>query len=463
MATTSISASSVNLPQLEQSSINKVVATLTKSYEKYGALADSASVKLSALGQIQSGLDSIKTKASDLQDSSKVSTAADARTALQAMFTSLNSQVSLVSDLTARASGEQSAGILSSETKLKNAGVGISQSVDTSSVYGATVLSGIGISRAVDGSLSVDAATFDAAYAADATKVQSVLASLGSTVGTKADTELGSGGSYYSSNSRIQTQYDSLMQKQNDLADRMSGLQYGGAEGGTVSDYLAITSVAAAAATSIGKLQSQASTVQVQADAASAKSTAFSSVRSTSGSLQSAAVTIQDSAATSTVADARAALQSVVTAANTQLSALATASATGAALEKESAVLGEAYSVTNILKSSSLFGSLQMSNIGISFGSNGQFALDQTTFNAAYSANSASVSSLLQTLGASLSQSISEQLGSDSELSSAEAKNSANLDSFNQRLDAINTKIQQTQDNPLIAASTTLYKQVLAL
>lgn len=463
MATTSINAASVNLTQLEQSSITKVVATLNKSYEKISSLADSASVKLSALGQIQSGLDSIKTKAADLQDSSKVSTAADARSALQNVFTSINSQVSLVGDLTTRASGEQSAGVLSSETKLKNAGVGVSQTVDTSSVYGSTVLGGIGISRAVDGSLSVDAATFDAAYAADPSKVKSVLADLGSAVGAKANTELSSGGSYYTSNSRLQTQYNSLVQKQSDLADRMNGLQYGGAEGGTVNDYLAITSVAAAAASSIGKLQTQAASAQAQVDTETAKSTALSTIRTTSGSLQSAAVTIQDSAATSTVADARAALQSVVTAANTQLSALATASATGAALEKESAVLGEAYSVTNILKSSSLFGSLQMSNIGISFGSNGQFALDQTTFNAAYSANSASVSSLLQTLGASLSQSISEQLGSDSELSSAEAKNSANLDSFNQRLDAINTKIQQTQDNPLIAASTTLYKQVLAL
>lgn len=463
MATTSISASSVNLPQLEQSSINRVVATLSKSYEKISAQVDSTSVKVSALGQIQSGLDGIKTKSADLQDSAKVATATDARTALESMFSSINTQVSLVSSLTARASSEQSAGVLATESKLKNAGVGISQTLDTSGLYGATVLSGMGISRASDGSLTVDAATFEAAYAADSDKVKAALADIGGAINSKASTELNSGGSVYSSSSRIQTQYNSLVERQNTLADRMNNLQYGGAEAATVSDYLAITSVAAAAANSIGKLQSQADTFQTQVNTATAKSTALSSVRSSSGSLQTAATTIQDSASTSTVNDARAALQSVVTAANTQLSTLASASASGAALEKETGVLNDAYSVTNMLKGSNIFGGLQLGNLGVSFGSNGQFSLDQGTFDAAYGADSSGVQTLLQTLGASLSQSITDQLASDGALATAESKSASTLNTLNTRLDAINLKIQQTQDNPLLAASATLYKQVLAL
>lgn len=154
-----------------------------------------AGQKQSDLAQVSAGVSSIKSSADALSAQATVNTgnaaadAAAARASLVNLFSSLNSQSTLVSSLTTAKSGTTPAGSLYSESALRTSLSSLLQSIQPSSLDFQLSFGNTSVVQLNGGQYSVaDASAFDAAFVANPSGVKSLLANIGNQVSS-----LGSG------------------------------------------------------------------------------------------------------------------------------------------------------------------------------------------------------------------------------------------------------------------------------
>lgn len=182
------SASSSSAQSL--SALSNPSARTTKQTEKQ---AESARVKLSAVGQVASGLSNVRDSAAALQDKTKTGTAADASKAVAGFVKAFNDQNTNVSKATAQASGSQQAGSLANDSRVKSGSADVNRAAVGDSKDQAA-LSAAGISVDSSGALKFDSKKFEQAYKANPDGVQDLVAKLGKRTETAANSQLSSKG-----------------------------------------------------------------------------------------------------------------------------------------------------------------------------------------------------------------------------------------------------------------------------
>jgi hypothetical protein len=179
--TTSYSASNQSSAQAT-SNTDKVSAGINKSSVKIQTQLDTASTSLSTFGKFKASVSVTQVSAQSLSKFTATSSSDDVKKGLATFITNFNSMVASTQTAAAETSGVQRI----------SRGMTRAMSADLSKI---TELRNMGFTKASDGTLKLDAAKFDAAYAASPSTVQSTLAKLGQLVDKSANKELASGGS----------------------------------------------------------------------------------------------------------------------------------------------------------------------------------------------------------------------------------------------------------------------------
>lgn len=206
--------------QAAQKSSSGVSDAFKNSTQQTQKQADSARVKLSALGQVSAGVANVRDAAKSLQDTSKTTnTVAGATKALNSFVKAFNDQNATVNNLTS-----QSGGSLSSEYRVKAAANDVNRSAANDS-NGKGSLSSIGITVQSNGALKVDSKAFAAAYQANPEGVQSIVASLGQRTEAAATRQLSSNGGIGAAQSSAKAQAAALETKQNTLQAQAEATQ----------------------------------------------------------------------------------------------------------------------------------------------------------------------------------------------------------------------------------------------
>ncbi len=452
-----------DLGALQSASVNQLVSKLNTTYGTVQSQASDASVKLSGIGQVQSGFASIQSKAATLQDTANLSTAGAAQSALQNVLGSLNSQVSLVGNLT------QSGGLLSSETGVSDSALAVRSLASSTSLLGQTALQSYGVQSASDGSLSINTAAFNAAYTANPSQVVQVLSNLGASINSAAGDQIASGSAVYTSQTKAQTQYAALSQKQSDLYARITNLQNGGASASTLQDFNAINSAVSTAATRLNTLQTTADSLNAQVNFSGQKQNDLNQVASGVRSIQSSAQTAIDAASNpaTDAAAAGAALQGLFNSLNTQTNLLNTlgvakTSTTPAGTLNTETALRTSLGQMNQTVSSSLLSQIGLGNIGVSQ-SGGLFTLDQSAFSTAFNANKANVTSFLSNIGGLIKQSADSQFVTNSPLDKAQRATASKIVDLQTQIFANQAKLDAVQNDPFSTVPLSSYQKILSI
>lgn len=454
---------SYDLGALQTASVNQLVSKLNTTFGTVQAQASDASVKLSGIGQVQSGFATIQSKAATLQDTANLGTAADAQTALQDVFGALNSQVSLVGNLT------EPGALLSGEKGVADSAVAVRSLVSSTSLLGQTALQSLGVKSGSDGSLSIDAATFNAAYAANPSQVTQVLAGIGASINGAAGEQIASGSAVYTSQTKAQTQYASLSQKQEALYERISSLQSGGATASTLQDFNALNTVVSSAATRLSSLQTTYDKTVSQINSYGQKQSDLNQVSNGVADIQQKAQAVADAGSNpaSDAASAGLALQGLFDSLNTQtnllntLGAAKTTTTAAGSLNSESALRTSLGQMSNYV-SSTLLNQLGLGNIGVSQ-SNGLFTLDQSTFSSAFSSNKASVTSFLSNVGSLIKQSADNQFLTGSSLDKVQRSTDAKIIDLQAQIFSTQARIDSVQADPFSAVALSSYQKILTM
>lgn len=455
---------SYDLGALQTASVNQLVSKLNTTFGTVQAQASDASVKLSGIGQVQSGFATIQSKAATLQDTANLSTATDAQTALQNVLGALNSQVSLVSNLTAPNA------LLAGEKGVSDSAVAVRSLVSSTSLLGQTALQSFGVTSGSDGSLSLDATAFNAAYAANPSQVTQVLAGIGASINGAAGEQIASGSAVYTSQTKAQTQYASLSQKEAALYERISSLQNGGATASTLQDFNTLNSVVSSAATRLSSLQTTYDQTITQINFAGQKQSDLRQVSSGVADIQQKAQTVADAGSNpaTDAASAGLALQGLFDSLNTQtnlLSSLGAAKTTTTAagtLNSESTLRTSLGQMNNYV-SSTLLSQLGLGNIGVTQSSTGLFTLDQTAFSSAFSSNKSNVTSFLSNVGALIKQSADSQFLTGSSLDKAQRSTDAKVIDLQAQIFSTQARIDSVQADPFSAVPLSSYQKILTM
>lgn len=196
--------------------------TTRQPSEALQSQGESARVKLSAVGQAASGVADVRDAAKALQDKDKTSNTADgARKNVEAFVKAYNEQQSTAAKLTDRGSNaeERAAGALAGDTRVQAASNDVRQVVS-----GDKALSKLGVSVNNDGTLSFDAASFDKAYAADATATKDSMAALGKSVEATASKQLDATGAMGAAQATAKAELSMVQGRQNMIQSQLGNV-----------------------------------------------------------------------------------------------------------------------------------------------------------------------------------------------------------------------------------------------
>lgn len=215
-----LSASSVS--SLSASQGGRVSSALRNPVETLSRQTESTRVRLSAAGQIQSAAVAVQSAAQNLQDARQVSTTTDARKSAETFVNAYNSERSALAQATAAGNGVKSSGgsnppgALADDGRARVATSQLQRSVSDN----ANEFRDAGISVQKDGSLSIDAKAFEAAFNTNPSAVTQALGSVGRAAETTVTRQLSSTGSIGASLNSLSNRVQQLENRQAEVQTR---------------------------------------------------------------------------------------------------------------------------------------------------------------------------------------------------------------------------------------------------
>ncbi len=194
----------------------RVSSALRKPVEALSRQTESTRVRLSAFGQVQSAAAEVQSAARNLQDGKQVSTATDARKAAETFVKAYNNERSTLGQATDSGNSANAPGALVDDGRARVAASQLQRTVSENA--GAFRDAGITVQK--DGSLSIDAKAFEAAFNTNPSAVTQALGGVGRAAEATATRQLSSTGSVGASVNSLSNRVQQLESRQADAQTR---------------------------------------------------------------------------------------------------------------------------------------------------------------------------------------------------------------------------------------------------
>lgn len=188
-ASTASSSTSANTSAKATASVSPVAQALQKADKRIQSQLDSTTAQLSSFGKLKSSVSDAQLAARALSNFSASATSADIKSAANKFISTFNAALS-----NAKSTAASAGGAMTESFGARSVSSDLTRTVRASTAT-ADSLKQLGIKLLADGTLSLDAAKFDAAQKADPASVKATLAKIGQLVDKTATKELATGGS----------------------------------------------------------------------------------------------------------------------------------------------------------------------------------------------------------------------------------------------------------------------------
>jgi flagellar capping protein FliD len=209
-----LSASSVSSFSATQG--ERVSVALRKPVEALSRQTESTRVRLSAFGQVQSAAAEVQFAARNLQDARQTSTVTDARKAAETFVKAYNNERSTLAQATNAGNSTNAPGVLVDDGRARIAASQLQRTVTDNA--GAFRDAGITVQK--NGSLSIDARAFEAAFNTNPSAVTQALGSVGRAAEATAARQLSSTGSLGASVNSLSNRVQELENRQAEVQTR---------------------------------------------------------------------------------------------------------------------------------------------------------------------------------------------------------------------------------------------------
>lgn len=224
MAVSSVGLSGLSASGIASLNISQgesVAAALRRPAEALSRETESARVRLSALGRVQSAVFGVQSAARNLQDTKQVDTVTEAKNAAEAFVAAFNNQRSAQAGARVSGSGGQTIGAVAEEGRAQIAASQLQRTV----IDNAAAFREAGIQIQQDGSLAVDAKALEAAYNTNPSAVTQALSNVGRAAEATASRQLSISGSVGAAFNNLSNRVQQLETRQADLQNRAGEAQ----------------------------------------------------------------------------------------------------------------------------------------------------------------------------------------------------------------------------------------------
>lgn len=205
-----------NLAALYAKQSDRVSSALRRPVESLSREVESARVRLSAFGQVQSAASKVQTAARNLQDEKQLSSVADAKNAAETFVKAYNNERATLAKVTESGGNGKTAGSLATDGRAQVA----SSQLERTAAENSSAFREAGIRVQQDGSLSVDAKALEAAFNTNPSAVTQALGNVGRAAEATTTRQLSSTGSVAASLSNLNNRVQQLETRQADVQTR---------------------------------------------------------------------------------------------------------------------------------------------------------------------------------------------------------------------------------------------------
>lgn len=196
-------------------------AALARPSARLQQETDSARVKLSAFGQVQSAAAQVQSSSRALQNSARITNADEAKKVAEQFVSAFNTERAALQGATQSASRGQAAGALAGDGRAQVAATQLQQLTGAN----ASSLQAAGINVQQDGSLAVDAKAIQTAFQQNPQAAVQALGNVGRAAETMAVRQLGATGAVGSAVLSLGNRVQNLEERQSDMQTRAAQAQ----------------------------------------------------------------------------------------------------------------------------------------------------------------------------------------------------------------------------------------------
>lgn len=213
--------STSSIAALYSAQSDRASSALRRPVENLSREVESARVRLSAFGQIQSAASKVQAAARNLQDEKQLGSVADARNAAETFVKAYNNERATLARVTEGGGNGQAAGSLADDGRARSA----ASQLERTATENSSAFREAGVRVQQDGSLSVDAKALEAAFNTNPSAVTKALGNIGRAAETTATRQLSNTGSVGAAVNNLSSRVEQLETRQADVQTRVDQSQ----------------------------------------------------------------------------------------------------------------------------------------------------------------------------------------------------------------------------------------------